>query len=354
LLSCALWSTRGTPAYALHDSHLGTALLVDPRMTQAPGAQWKLLERITLSVPSPVIAIANQKGGVGKTTSAVNLSAALALRGYRVLVVDLDPQGNATTGLGLERRAVTHSTYDLLTDDLALDEVVVSTSISGLDCIPASQDLAGAEVELVQQAARERRLRSSLEAAGGHWDIVLVDCPPSLGLLTVNGLIAAHALVIPVQCEYYALEGLGQLLTTAERVRRSLNPELRVAGLLLTMYDGRTRLSSEVAEEVRTHFGELVFKAVVPRSVRLSEAPSYGEPVVTLDAGSRGSISYRLVAAELEQRCALRPAAKASENGVKGKPPAREGPGGRGYGVATAEPPGLVEAWPVTDPWSGR
>jgi len=219
----------------------------------------------------------------------------------------------------------------------------------------------------VQQAARERRLKAVLDASERRWDIVLVDCPPSLGLLTVNGLIAAHGLVVPVQCEYYALEGLGQLLSTAERVRRSLNPTLRITGLLLTMYDGRTRLSSDVAHEVRSHFGELVFKAVVPRSVRLSEAPSYGQPVVTLDAGSRGSISYRLVAGELEERCALVSAAGAARReGSRGTPaptkegperppvPTRQGPGGRGYGVVTSEPEGLVESWPAPNPWTSR
>ncbi|MDQ3662019.1 MAG: ParA family protein [Actinomycetota bacterium] len=313
----------------------------------------------------PVIAIANQKGGVGKTTSVVNLGAALALKGYCALVIDLDPQANATTGLGLDRRAVSRSTYELLSQEAALEDVAVPTAIAGLDCAPASQDLAGAEVELVQQAARERRLKAVVDASERKWDIVLVDCPPSLGLLTVNGLLAAHGLVVPVQCEYYALEGLGQLLNTAERVRRSLNPALRITGLLLTMYDGRTRLSSEVAQEVRSHFGELVFKAVVPRSVRLSEAPSYGQPVVTLDAGSRGSISYRLVAGELEERCALGSAAAAAEEGPQGtsaplresperpSAPAGQGPGGRGYGVVTAEPSGLVEAWPPGDPWTG-
>jgi len=315
----------------------------------------------------PVLAIANQKGGVGKTTSVVNLGAALALRGYCALVIDLDPQANATTGLGLDRRAVMRSTYELLSQEAALEEVVMTTSIPGLDCAPAGQDLAGAEVELVQQAARERRLKAVLDASERRWDIVLVDCPPSLGLLTVNGLIAAHGLVVPVQCEYYALEGLGQLLSTAERVRRSLNPTLRITGLLLTMYDGRTRLSSDVAHEVRSHFGELVFKAVVPRSVRLSEAPSYGQPVVTLDAGSRGSISYRLVAGELEERCALVSAAGAARReGSRGTPaptkegperppvPTRQGPGGRGYGVVTSEPEGLVESWPAPNPWTSR
>ena len=330
--------------------------------TTSGRAAWKVLERTDPPPGVPILAIANQKGGVGKTTSVVNLGAALALRGYCALVIDLDPQANATTGLGLDRRAVVRSTYELLSQEAALEEVVMTTSVPGLYCAPAGQDLAGAEVELVQQAARERRLKAVLDASERRWDVVLVDCPPSLGLLTVNGLIAAHGLVVPVQCEYYALEGLGQLLSTAERVRRTLNPTLRITGLLLTMYDGRTRLSSDVAHEVRSHFGELVFKAVVPRSVRLSEASSYGQPVVTLDAGSRGSISYRLVAGELEERCALASAAAAAREGSRGTPaptkedserapvPSRQGPGGRGYGVVTSEPEGLVESWPPPNP----
>lgn len=345
MLSCAGWKK---------DAH-ASAPYDDVVTATAPGrAAWKVLERADPAPGMPVIAVANQKGGVGKTTSVVNLGAALALRGLSALVIDLDPQANATTGLGLDRRTITRSTYELLSQEATLEEVVLPTAIAGLDCAPASQDLAGAEVELVQQAARERRLKAVLEASHRRWDIVLVDCPPSLGLITVNGLIAAHGLIVPVQCEYYALEGLGQLMSTAERVRRSLNPALRITGLLLTMYDGRTRLSSEVANEVRSHFGELVFKAVVPRSVRLSEAPSYGQPVVTLDAGSRGSISYRLVAGELEERCALVSAKAATrrEGPERALVPTREGPGGRGYGVVTAEPAGLVESWPPADPWT--
>jgi chromosome partitioning protein len=247
------------------------------------------------------VCVANQKGGVAKTTTVVNLAAGLALKGRRVLVVDVDPQANATTGVGIDHRVPRPSTYDLMLGEAALEEVVVPTGIAGLYCAPASQDLAGAEVEMVSVLQREHKLADALVDAPSRYDIIFLDCPPSLGLLTVNALVAADDLIVPVQCEYYALEGLGQMLDTAERVRRVLNPGLRIAGFLLTMYDARTNLSAQVGEEVRGHFGDLVFKTVVPRSVRLSEAPSFGEPVLTLDPSSRGSISYRLLANEVEQ-----------------------------------------------------
>src|SRR5688500_833739 len=252
-----------------------------------------------------LICVANQKGGVAKTTTSVNLAAGLALRGHPVLVVDVDPQSNAATGLGIDHRTVERSTYDLLLGEAPLEDVVLSTAIKNLDCAPASLDLAGAEVELVSTMARERRLREALAGAVDRYELIFLDCPPSLGLLTVNALAAAQDLIVPVQCEYYALEGLGQLLGNAERVRRALNPELRIAGFLMTMFDARTKLSSQVADEVRNHFGDLVFGTVIPRSVRISEAPSFGEPVLTLDPSSRGAISYRLLAAEVEARYAL-------------------------------------------------
>ncbi|MDQ3645317.1 MAG: AAA family ATPase, partial [Actinomycetota bacterium] len=251
---------------------------------------------------SRIISVANQKGGVAKTTTSVNLAAALAQRGHRVLVVDIDPQANASTGLGIEHRTVTRSTYELLVHGVPLSEVAVPTAIAGLSCAPASADLAGAEIELVGALQRERKLSDALEGTTRGYDFVFLDCPPSLGLLTVNALVAAKDLIVPVQCEYYALEGLGQLLETAERIRRALNQDLRIAGLVLTMYDARTKLSSQVADEVRAHFDELVFKTVIPRSVRLSEAPSFGEPVLTLDPSSRGSIAYKLLAGEVEAR----------------------------------------------------
>ncbi|MQA99566.1 MAG: AAA family ATPase [Actinobacteria bacterium] len=307
-----------------------------------------------------MVCVANQKGGVAKTTTSVNLGAALAMRGHRVLVVDIDPQANATTGLGVDHRSLERSTYDLLLGDAKLPDVVRSASIENLFLAPSSLDLAGAEVELVGSMARERKLGEALRGVDGDYEMVFLDCPPSLGLLTVNALAAAHDLIVPVQCEYYALEGLGQLLGNAERVRRALNPELRVAGFLLTMYDARTKLSSQVADEVRSHFGELVFGTVIPRSVRLSEAPSFGEPVVTLDTASRGSIAYRLLAAEVETRYTL--STEASSPPPPPPPPpapvaverATPGPGGRGYGTAVPEPPGLDESWPRRQPWPVR
>jgi chromosome partitioning protein len=313
---------------------------------------WKLLEARPISPGAGrVVCLANQKGGVAKTTTAINLAAALALRGHRVLVIDIDPQANATTGLGLDQRAVEVTSYDLLLGGAGLDEATAPTCIANLACVPATADLAGAEVELVAQMERERRLAAALAGAPGRYEIVFVDCPPSLGLLTVNALVAAQDLIVPVQCEYYALEGLGQLIGTAERVRRSLNPELRIAGFLLTMYDARTRLSSQVSDEVRGHFGNLVFATVIPRSVRLSEAPSFGEPVLTLDPSSRGAIAYRLLAVEVEQRYGLN-APTVPRPATPPPPPARPGPGGRGYGTTVPEPPGLDDAWPRPEPWS--
>jgi chromosome partitioning protein len=317
---------------------------------------WKLLEGVA-PIPSGArrLTVVNQKGGVGKTTTTINVGAALALRGHSVLVVDVDPQANATTGLGLERRAARPSTYELVVEGAALDDVVVTTPVAGLQCAPASPDLAGAEIELVGMARRERRLVDGLAAARQRYDAILVDCPPSLGLLTVNALVAAHDLIVPVQCEYYALEGLGQLLDTADRVRAAFVPELRITGFLLTMHDARTKLSSQVADEVRNHFGKLVFETVVPRSVRLSEAPSFGEPVVTLDPGARGAVAYRLLAAEVEERYRLGAPPGASERPAPSRAPsqrpARPGPSGRGYGTVAPEPPGVDGAFPRLAPW---
>lgn len=340
----------------------------------SPGDKdWKLLEvRPVIPGGTRVVCVANQKGGVAKTTTSVNLAAALALRGHRCLVVDVDPQGNATTGVGIDRSAVEGSSYELLTGVSGLGEVTHTTAIPGLDCVPATVDLAGAEIELVGSLAREHKLAEAIAAGAGDYRVIFLDCPPSLGLLTINALVACQDLIVPVQCEYYALEGLGQLLNTAERVRRSLNAELRISGVLLTMYDARTKLSSQVADEVRQHFGDMVFKTVIPRSVRLSEAPSFGEPVVTLDPTSRGSISYKLLAAELEARYRLTDSRSAQDNegrGAKTLAPssvkesesrvpdvaarvAVPGPGGRGYGTVTAEPPDLRVAWPRSEPWS--
>jgi chromosome partitioning protein len=324
------------------------------------GLDWKLLEaRPVGPTGGRIVSVANQKGGVAKTTTSVNLAAALAMRGHKTLIVDVDPQGNATTGLGIARDGVERSSYDLLLGDASLAEVARPTAIEGLDCAPASLDLAGAEVELVSSLAREHKLAEALADATDRYRMIFVDCPPSLGLLTINALVAARDLIVPVQCEYYALEGLGQLLSTAERVRRSLNSELRIAGVVLTMYDARTKLSGQVAEEVRSHFGSLVYKTVIPRSVRLSEAPSFGEPVLTLDPSSRGSISYKLLAGEVEERYQLAETSvteQAPTPGIEGKPtPApTPGPGGRGYGHTTAEPDGLREAWPREPVWRER
>jgi len=256
-----------------------------------------------------VITIANQKGGVGKTTSAVNIAAALAIDGARVLLVDMDPQGNASTALGLDHREGVPGIYEVLSGDAAMADVVqVCPDIANLSGVPATIDLAGAEIELVSQVAREYRLARALEAYlaeadadGLSVDYVLLDCPPSLGLLTLNGLVAAREVLLPIQCEYYALEGLSQLLRTIEMVRTHLNPQLEVSAILLTMYDGRTRLAAQVAEEVRTHFGERVLSTVIPRNVRVSEAPSYAQTVLTYDPSSPGALTYRQAAAELAQ-----------------------------------------------------
>ena len=254
-----------------------------------------------------ILTIANQKGGVGKTTSTVNLAAALALHGAEVLVIDLDPQGNASTGLGAPHHAGVPSIYEVLLDNVPIADVVQSApEIPHLRCVPATIDLAGAEIELVSVVARESRLQRAIAAyvdgVGKDIDYVLVDCPPSLGLLTLNAMVATEEVLIPIQCEYYALEGLGQLLKTIELVKANLNPKLAVSTILLTMYDARTRLADQVAAEVRTHFGETVLTTMIPRSVRVSEAPGYGQSVVTYDPGSRGSVAYVEAAREIATR----------------------------------------------------
>ncbi|MCE2528330.1 MAG: ParA family protein [Acidimicrobiia bacterium] len=249
-----------------------------------------------------VVAIANQKGGVGKTTTAINLGATLALEGHRVLLLDLDPQGNATTGVGVRIAHGGRSIYSVLIGHSVLSEVVVPTAVENLALAPSSIDLAGAELEMVSMLSRERRLAAAIEPVAGDYDTILVDCAPSLGLLTINALAAAHELLIPVQCEFYALEGLGQLMDSIDLVRESLNTGLHIGGVLLTMFDARTKLSTDVAIQIRNYFGERVFRTVIPRSIRLSEAPSYGEPIELYDRMSPGAVAYRYVAIELLKR----------------------------------------------------
>ena len=249
-----------------------------------------------------VVAIANQKGGVGKTTTAINLGATLALEGHRVLLLDLDPQGNATTGVGVRVAGDGRSIYSVLIGHSALREVVVPTAVENLVLAPSSIDLAGAELEMVSMLSRERRLAAAIEPVAGDYDTILVDCAPSLGLLTINALAAAHELLIPVQCEFYALEGLGQLMDSIDLVRESLNTGLHIGGVLLTMFDARTKLSTDVAIQIRNYFGEQVFRTVIPRSIRLSEAPSYGEPIELYDRMSPGAVAYRYVAIEFLKR----------------------------------------------------
>ncbi|RFA23439.1 ParA family protein [Subtercola boreus] len=257
-----------------------------------------------------VFTIANQKGGVGKTTTTVNLAAALAKTGAKVLVIDLDPQGNASTAVGADHRSDTPSVYDLLIHDLPLEEVVQkSPEFDRLYCAPATIHLAGAEIELVPMVARELRLRESLDGylqrsadAGEPYNYVFIDCPPSLGLLTINAFVAAREVLIPIQCEYYALEGLSQLLSNIALIEKHLNPKLAVSTILLTMYDGRTRLATQVAEDVRTHFPAQTLTAIIPRTVRISEAPSYGQTVISYDPQSTGALSYLEAASEIARR----------------------------------------------------
>ncbi|MEO8571187.1 MAG: AAA family ATPase [Chloroflexota bacterium] len=248
------------------------------------------------------IACANQKGGVGKTTTVVNLGSYLALAGERVLVVDLDPQGNATSGLGLDRQSIERSIYDAVIDGAKLADLTVPGPVPGLDVVPSAIALAGAEVELAPVEGRERRLARLLTETVADYDYVLVDCPPSLGLLTVNALTAADSVLIPLQCEYYALEGLSQLLATLDLIRDHLNPALAVKGVVLTMFDGRTKLSADVAAEVRRHLGDRVFDTVIPRNVRLAEAPSHGQPISRYSPDSTGALAYAALAVELRLR----------------------------------------------------
>ncbi|MET0976491.1 MAG: ParA family protein [Leifsonia sp.] len=269
--------------------------------------------QVLASAPLPlpestrIFTISNQKGGVGKTTTTVNLAAALALSGAKVLVIDLDPQGNASTALGVEHRSDTASVYDVIIGDSPLGDVIQQSPEAGdLSCVPATIHLAGAEIELVSLVAREQRLRRALDLhlaqMDDPYDYVFIDCPPSLGLLTINAFVAANEVLIPIQCEYYALEGLSQLLKNIELIEKHLNPDLDVSTILLTMYDSRTNLANQVAQDVRDHFPQQVLSTIIPRSVRVSEAPSYGQSVIGYDPGSSGSLSYLEAAAEIARR----------------------------------------------------
>ena len=289
------------PAEAVEDVEAPAAASRSPPEPEPePERPEPLTAAAPLSLPA-VLAIANQKGGVGKTTTAVNLGAALAEQGLRVLVVDLDPQGNASTGLGINSREIDTSIYDVMTGDTPLEDCVEPTSLKNLFVAPSTIDLAGAEIELVSAFSRELKLRRAIDAVRDDYDLVLIDCPPSLGLLTVNGLAAADGVLVPIQCEYYALEGLGQLLRNVGLVRANLNPALDLRGIVMTMYDKRTKLADQVVDEVRTHFGDRVFKTIVPRTVRLSEAPSFGQPIIVFDATSKGAKAYRDLAEEVSR-----------------------------------------------------
>jgi chromosome partitioning protein len=288
----------------------GRATAVFDQDTEPIAAPLPDPEPVGAVLPKPplprVMAVANQKGGVGKTTTAINLGAALAELGYRVLLVDLDPQGNATTGLGINSRNLEATIYDVLLHDVPMEDAVEPTSLRNLFLIPATIDLAGAEIELVPVFSRELRLRRAIEPVTADFDFIMIDCPPSLGLLTVNGLAAASEVIVPIQCEYYALEGLGQLLRNVNLIQTNLNPRLEVSTIVLTMYDARTRLAEQVVQEVRRHFGAKVCRHVVPRTVRLSEAPSFGQPIILFDSTSRGALAYRELAKEVSGGAAQR------------------------------------------------
>lgn len=249
-----------------------------------------------------VITIANQKGGVAKTTTAVNLGASLAVLGKNILLVDMDPQGNATSGLGINKSQTARCIYDALINEMPLSGIIQQTEIEGLYVAPSTIQLAGAEVELVSMISREMKLKKALLPVKNNYDYIIIDCPPSLGLLTLNAMTAANSLLIPIQCEYYALEGLGQLMNTVTLVRKHLNPSLEIAGVVLTMFDARTNLAIQVVDEVKAHFKDKVFKSIIPRNVRLSEAPSYGQPIITYDPKSKGSENYFELAKEVIER----------------------------------------------------
>jgi chromosome partitioning protein len=246
-----------------------------------------------------VISIFNQKGGVGKTTTNVNLCAALALKGKEVLSIDIDPQGNSTSGLGFDKNRLEHTIYNVLIEDYDINKVILKTELENLDLIPANIQLAGAEIELTNARYREKTLREKINLIEKEYDFIIIDCPPSLGLLSLNALTASHTVLIPIQCEYYSLEGVGQLIDTVKLVRKNLNPKLEIEGVILNMFDGRTNLSIQVVEEVKKYFKDKVYRTVIPRSVRLAEAPSFGQPIMLYDDKSKGSLAYIKVSEEL-------------------------------------------------------
>jgi chromosome partitioning protein len=298
-------SRVGWPATAVSDLDAGDPAAMSDVSRETPALTPLPVSRETWPHPAHrrVMAVANQKGGVGKTTTTVNLAASLALHGVRVLVIDLDPQGNASTAFNIPHQGGQPSVYDVMIGDRPMAEIILPVEgIPNLWCAPATIDLAGAEIELVSVVARESQLRSALDAVDLELDYIFVDCPPSLGLLTLNAMVAASEILIPIQCEFYALEGLSQLLKNVQLVKSKLNRDLYVSTILLTMYDARTRLADQVAEEVRSHFGDLVLQSVIPRSVRISEAPGFGQTVVTFDPASRGARAYEAAAYDLASR----------------------------------------------------
>jgi chromosome partitioning protein len=268
----------------------------------APPVNASPAEPVPVPARATVIAVTNQKGGVGKSTTSINLGTAVALQGDRVLVIDLDPQANTTSGFGIDRADLAGSTYDVMIKETLIEEVVEPTSVRDLFVLPSSIDLAGAEIELVPMMSRELRLKMAVSKVVADYDFVIIDCPPSLGLLTLNALAAASEVLIPIQCEYYALEGVSMLVNNVELVKQNINPLLEIEGVVLTMFDGRTALAADVVREVREHFGETAYHTVIPRTVRLSEAPSHGEPIEVIDSMSRGAIAYRELGREFRRR----------------------------------------------------
>ena len=296
------------PGTSIRSSTMGGSSTASPAKSKPPPVPAENGKPVPVPPDAPgvarIIAIANQKGGVGKSTTAVSLGASLADLGYRVLVIDLDPQGNASTGMGIRHEARDITVYDVIVAEASVDDAIVQTPVEHLSAIPSTIDLAGAEIELVSQFSRETRLKKALASIReGVYDFILVDCPPSLGLLTINALTAAEELIVPIQCEYYALEGLGQLLRNVSLVQQNINPGLRLSGIVMTMFDPRTKLSEQVVDEVRRYFGPVVYDIIIPRTVRLSEAPGFGQPITVYDPKSKGAACYR----ELAREVALRP-----------------------------------------------